>query len=77
MSEPKENLVMEHHVSLTYTEQLTPNLDRYVDALIDGHIVGHKCPQCGRVYVPRSIVCFTVAVFRSMIAIRLPGGCDP
>ena len=57
MSDQKQNLVMEHHVSLTYTEQLTPNLERYVDALIDGRITGHKCPQCGRVYVPGKGYC--------------------
>jgi uncharacterized OB-fold protein len=45
----KSSLVMNHHVSLTYEEELTPVLERYVDALIDGRIVGHKCPQCGRV----------------------------
>ena len=44
-------------MSLTYEEQLTPMLERYVDALIDGHIVGHKCPQCGRVYVPGKGYC--------------------
>src|SRR5436305_13852303 len=54
---PKETLVMEHLVSLTYEEELTPILDRYVDALIDGRIVGHKCPQCGRVYVPGKGYC--------------------
>ncbi len=54
---PKETLVMEHLVSLTYTEELTPILDRYVDALIDGRIVGHKCPSCGRVYVPGKGYC--------------------
>jgi uncharacterized protein len=53
----KETLVMNHHVSLTYEEELTPILDRYVDALMDGHIVGHKCPQCGRVYVPGKGYC--------------------
>ena len=56
-STPKENLVMNHLVSLTYSEELTPILERYVDALIDGRIVGHKCPQCGRVYVPGKGYC--------------------
>jgi uncharacterized OB-fold protein len=51
-SEKKEALVMEHHVSLTYETPMTPILERYVDALLDGRIVGHKCPSCGRVYVP-------------------------
>ncbi len=50
--EKKETLVMEHHVALTYEEPLTPILDRYVDALLEGRIVGHKCPQCRRVYIP-------------------------
>jgi uncharacterized OB-fold protein len=53
----KSSLVMNHHVSLTYEEELTPVLERYVDALIDGRIVGHKCPQCGRVYVPGKGYC--------------------
>jgi uncharacterized protein len=54
---PKETLVMEHLVSLTYEEELTPILERYVDALIDGRILGHKCPACGRVYVPGKGYC--------------------
>ena len=54
---PKEHLVMEHLVSLTYSEELTPVLERYVDALIDGRIVGHKCPSCGRVFVPGKGYC--------------------
>src|SRR5262249_46559623 len=53
----KETLVMEHLVSLTYSEELAPILERYVDALIDGRIVGHKCPSCGRVYVPGKGYC--------------------
>ena len=53
----KDQLVMEHHVALTYEEALTPVLDRYVDALIDGRIIGHKCPACGRVYVPGKGYC--------------------
>ena len=48
---------MEHLVALTYEEELTPLLDRYVDALIDGRIVGHRCPSCRRVYVPGKGYC--------------------
>ena len=44
-------------MSITYTEPLTPTLDRYVDALLDGRIVGHRCPACGRVYVPGKGYC--------------------
>jgi uncharacterized OB-fold protein len=50
-------MVMEHFVSLTYSEALTPNLERYVDALLDGRIVGHKCPSCGKVFVPGKGYC--------------------
>jgi uncharacterized OB-fold protein len=53
----KEELVMEHLVSLTYRERLTPNLNRFVDRLMEGHLVGHKCPSCGRVYVPSKGYC--------------------
>jgi uncharacterized OB-fold protein len=54
---PKENLVMEHLVSLTYRERLTPNLNRFVDELLEGRLVGHKCPSCGRVYIPAKGYC--------------------
>jgi uncharacterized OB-fold protein len=54
---PKENLVMEHLVSLTYRERLTPNLNRFVDELLAGRLMGHKCPSCGRVYIPPKGYC--------------------
>jgi hypothetical protein len=53
----KEHLVMEHLVSLTYREHLTPNLNAFADALLEGRIIGHKCPSCGRVYVPPKGYC--------------------
>jgi uncharacterized OB-fold protein len=53
----KEHLVMEHLVSLTYREKLTENLNRYADALLQGRILGHKCPSCRRVYVPGKGYC--------------------
>ncbi|HZT65100.1 MAG TPA: Zn-ribbon domain-containing OB-fold protein [Acidimicrobiales bacterium] len=53
----KENLVMEHLVSLTYHEKLTPTLNRFVDELLAGRIVGHRCPSCSRVYVPPKGYC--------------------
>lgn len=53
----KEDLVMEHLVSLTYSEPLTPNLNRFADALLAGKLLGHKCPSCGRVYVPGKGYC--------------------
>jgi hypothetical protein len=32
--------IMEHLVSLTYRERLTPNLNRYVDAVLEGRFIG-------------------------------------
>jgi len=34
-------------------------LDRYIDALAEGKILGVKCPDCGRVIVPPRSVCGT------------------
>lgn len=47
----KEEMVMEDFVSLTYTEQLTPNLQRFADYLLEGKLVGHK-GSSGNVYLP-------------------------
>jgi uncharacterized OB-fold protein len=46
-----DDLVMHDFVSLTYTEVLTPNLQRFAQHLLAGHFVGHRSPS-GRVYVP-------------------------
>lgn len=53
----KENLVMEHLVTLQYRERLTENLNRFADGLLEGRIVGAKCPSCGRVFVPSKGYC--------------------
>lgn len=53
----KENLVMEHLVTLTYHERLTDNLNRFADGLLEGRIIGAKCPNCGRVFVPSKGYC--------------------
>lgn len=53
----KENLVMEHLVTLTYHERLTDNLNRFADGLLEGRILGAKCPSCGRVFVPSKGYC--------------------
>jgi uncharacterized OB-fold protein len=53
----KEHLVMEHLVTLTYREPLTENLNRYADLLLEGRILGHRCPSCSRVYVPPKGYC--------------------
>jgi uncharacterized OB-fold protein len=43
---------MEYFMQLEYHELLSPNVRRYVGALMDGRIIGHRCPQCSLVYVP-------------------------
>lgn len=44
-------------IRLTYTDDLPPELDRYIAALLAGRITGHRCPSCGRVYVPGKGFC--------------------
>ncbi len=53
----KEHMVMEHLVTLTYHERLTENLNRFADGLLEGRIIGAKCPSCGRVFVPSKGYC--------------------
>jgi uncharacterized OB-fold protein len=50
-AQPKEHLVLDDFVSLTYKEELTPTLQRFGEHLLAGRIVGHKSPS-GSVYVP-------------------------
>jgi uncharacterized protein len=57
MSSSSERGVMSDLVSLTYVEDLTPNLERYADGLLEGRLIGQKCPTCGRVYVPGKGYC--------------------
>ena len=48
---PKDHLVMEDFVSLMYSEELTPHLQRFGELLLAGRIVGHRSPS-GNVFVP-------------------------
>jgi uncharacterized OB-fold protein len=57
-----EDLVMEQKVSLHYSELLPPNLVRFGEALLDGRLLGGRCPSCGRVYVPNRGYCPMCAV---------------
>lgn len=50
MTDADAPIVIDQFVQLTYTETLPPNLARYADALLDGRILGQRCPTCGRVY---------------------------
>lgn len=53
----KEKLVMNHLVTLTYAEPLSPNLDRFVDGVLEERLIGQRCPACQRVYVPSKGFC--------------------
>lgn len=47
----KQDLRMEHMVSLHYSEELTPLLSRFGDHLLDGRLIGHR-GSSGMVYMP-------------------------
>jgi len=44
--------MMEYFMQLEYHELLAPIVRRYADCLMQGRLIGHKCPKCGLVYVP-------------------------
>jgi uncharacterized OB-fold protein len=48
---------MEHLVTLSYREELSPNLDEFVEGLLAGKLIGQSCPECGRIYVPSKGYC--------------------
>ncbi len=54
MSEP---VMMDDFVRLTYVEDLPPDTVRFAEQLVEGRILGQKCPQCERVYVPPKGYC--------------------
>jgi uncharacterized OB-fold protein len=43
---------MQQLVTLDYVQKQSPIVRRFGDALVDGTIVGHRCPSCTKVYVP-------------------------
>ena len=51
MSEPVQ--FMSQMTAVEYKLPETSLLARHIaEAIADGRIIGHKCPQCGQVYVP-------------------------
>jgi uncharacterized OB-fold protein len=52
-----DEVMMDDLVTLTYRELLPPNTVRFAEALVDGRILGQRCPRCGRVYVPPKGYC--------------------
>jgi hypothetical protein len=43
---------MDYFMQLDYHELVCPSVRRYRSALIDGKLIGHRCPKCKLVYVP-------------------------
>jgi uncharacterized OB-fold protein len=43
---------MDYFMHLEYRELLCPVVRRYAEALMDGKMIGHRCPKCGLVYAP-------------------------
>jgi uncharacterized OB-fold protein len=43
---------MDYFMHLEYHELLCPVVRRYAHALLEGKLIGHKCPKCGLVYAP-------------------------
>jgi uncharacterized OB-fold protein len=43
---------MDYFMHLEYQEVLCPVVRRYAAALMEGKLIGHKCPKCGLVYAP-------------------------
>ena len=44
--------MMDYFMQLDYHELLCPVVRRFSSQLLEGRLVGHKCPSCGLVYVP-------------------------
>lgn len=55
--EENQPIVLDRLISLTYTDQLPENTVRFVEKLLDGKILGRKCPTCEQVYVPAKGYC--------------------
>ncbi|MBJ7260916.1 MAG: OB-fold domain-containing protein [Acidimicrobiia bacterium] len=43
---------MDYFMALEFKEAICPVVQRYTDGLLAGKIIGHRCSQCGLVYVP-------------------------
>jgi len=61
MSEPVQ--FMSQMTAVEYRLPETSRLARHIaEAIADGRIIGHKCPECGRVYVPPRGYCPLCAI---------------
>jgi len=44
--------MMDYFMHLEYREPLCPVVRKFANALMEGRLIGHKCPKCGLVYAP-------------------------
>lgn len=49
--------VVKQVVALDYERRMSPPLQRFAEELRKGNILGHRCPQCGKVYAPAKGYC--------------------
>ena len=54
---PEGAVMMDRLVTLTYHDKLPPSTVRFADALVEGRLLGQKCPVCARVYMPPKGYC--------------------
>jgi uncharacterized OB-fold protein len=52
MSEASNAVFMEQLVDLEYRVVASPTAKAFAQNMNEGRITGHKCPACGKVYVP-------------------------
>ena len=60
MSEPVTQIVTPVRLEYTFRAGQAPS--RFLRALAEGRLVGQRCPECGKVYVPPRGSCPTCAV---------------
>jgi uncharacterized protein len=60
MSEPVRRI--KTPVRLEYTVTAGPTLSRFLAGLVEGRLLGRRCPGCGKVYLPPRGACPTCAL---------------
>ena len=68
-STASEPVVVDRLCTLTYTDRLPPVTVRFAEALLDGRLVGQRCPSCGRVWLPGKDYC-------PIDSIKIPAGSE-
>ena len=48
---------MQQHIALDYVQRVSPIAAHFAEELAGGRIVGQRCPECSRVFVPPRTFC--------------------